>query len=272
MNQAGYEVTVWTSQYSGHITQLILEKASGYDLVVCSGGDGTLNETVSGLMQLPKDARPPLGYIPTGSTNDVAFGLQLPTGMLPAAKIAVSGREFPLDIGQFGERYFTYVAAFGAFTEVTYLTPQSEKNLLGHPAYILEGAKRLSSIRPMHVRITCGQDIFEGEYLFGMVSNAKSVGGMRGLAGKDVGLNDGIFEVTLIRKPMNPIIDYPSIVNGLLLRKTENDSNFHVFKGSDLTFEFDEPISWTLDGEFGGDVRRVAIKNQMHAIRVIVPK
>lgn len=271
MNEAGYEVTVWMSQYPKHITELAAQFGARYDRIVCSGGDGTLNEAVSGLMTIPEEKRPPLGYIPAGSTNDVAFGLELPSDMLEAARVVSGDKLFRLDIGQFGGRYFTYVAAFGAFTEVTYLTPQAEKNLLGHPAYILEAAKRVADIRPMHARITCGEETIEDNILFGMVSNAKSVGGMRNLAGKDVGLDDGLFEVTLVRTPSNPLIDYPAIITALLARKTQDDNNFHTFKGSEITFAFDEPVSWVLDGEYGGTVTEVTIVNREHGIRVFVP-
>lgn len=272
MNEAGYEVTVWTSQYPKHITELVEQHGAEYDRVVCSGGDGTLNETVNGLMSIPEERRPGLGYIPSGSTNDVAFGLNLPSDMVQAARIAVGEKTFGLDIGQFGGQFFTYVAAFGAFTEVTYQTPQAEKNLLGHPAYILEGAKRVSDIRPQHVKITCGEEQIEDDILFGMVSNAKSVGGMRNLAGKDVGLNDGIFEVTLVRTPTNPLLDYPAIVTALLARKTQDDNNFYTFKGNEITFTFSEPVSWVLDGEYGGTVTDVTIFNRRHGVRVFVPE
>ena len=271
MNEAGFEVTVWTSQYPKHLTELVRQFGAQYDRIVCSGGDGTLNEVVSGLMELKADERPPLGYIPSGSTNDVAFGLKLPSDMAEAAKVASGENSFQLDIGQFGSRYFTYVAAFGAFTEVTYLTPQAEKNILGHPAYILEGAKRVSDIRPIHVRVCCGEEVIDDNFLFGMVTNAKSVGGMRNLAGKDVDLNDGLFEVTLVRTPSNPLIDYPAIITALLARKTKEDNNFYTFQGREIEFSFDEPTSWVLDGEYGGTVTEMTICNHRHGIRVFVP-
>lgn len=271
MNEAGFETTVWTSQHPKHITELVEEHGAEYDRIVCSGGDGTLHEAVTGLMRLPEEQRPPMGYLPSGSTNDVAFGLELPTELQRAAEVTVGEHWVEIDIGQFEDRYFTYVAAFGAFTEVTYLTPQAEKNLLGHPAYVLEGAKRLSDIRPIHVKVTCDGEKIEDNVMFGMVSNAKSVGGMRNLAGKNVGLDDGLFEMTLVKEPANPLLDYPAIVTALLARKTEDDSNFYTMKGECMTFEFDEPISWVLDGEFGGTVQKVEIHNRKRAIRVFVP-
>lgn len=271
MNEAGYETTVWTSQRPKHITELVEQYGTEYDRIVCSGGDGTLHEAVTGLMALPQEQRPPMGYLPSGSTNDVAFGLELPTELQQAAEVTVGDHMVELDIGQFENRFFTYVAAFGAFTEVTYLTPQAEKNLLGHPAYVLEGAKRLSDIRPIHVKVNCDGEMIEDNVMFGMVSNAKSVGGMRNFAGKNVGLDDGLFEMTLVKEPTNPLLDYPAIVTALLARKTEGDSNFYTMKGEHMTFEFDEPISWVLDGEFGGTVQKVEIFNRARAIRVFVP-
>ena len=174
-NKAGYEPTM-------HITQSVLDaketvkaKAADYDVVVCSGGDGTLNETVSGLME--EGIEIPLGYIPAGSTNDFASSLRIPRNMKKAAQLITEGRLFQCDVGTFNERYFNYVAAFGAFTEVSYATPQQMKNVLGHQAYILEAMKKLMSIKPATMILEHDGGRIEGEFLYGMISNSTSVGG-----------------------------------------------------------------------------------------------
>ena len=166
-----YEVTVYPTRARQDCTRKVLEDAGRFDLVVCCGGDGTLNEMVSGMMQ--REGRRPMGYIPLGSTNDLAVSLRLPTRVEEAALQAVTGNEFHMDVGTLNDRYFNYIAAFGAFTETSYATPQEIKNALGHLAYILEGVKSLGKIQPIHVKITADGEAFEEDYLFGAVTNTK---------------------------------------------------------------------------------------------------
>ncbi len=265
-NKADYEVTAFATQYSKHAFELVKEKAKNYGLVVCSGGDGTLNEVVSALMSLKN--RPLLGYIPAGSTNDFASSLGLPKNMNNAAKAIVNGEKFLVDIGVFNNSFFTYVAAFGAFTEVTYMTPQQTKNILGHQAYILEGAKRLSSIKPIHMVVTYDGTVIEDDFLFGMITNATSVGGFKGFPGKNVGLNDGIFEVTLVRNPKSPL-ELPAIITSLVLRDP-NPDYIYVFKTANINFKAQVSVDWVLDGEFGGSVTDVNISNCHQAIEIMV--
>ncbi len=236
------------------------------DLVVCSGGDGTLNEVISGLMAL--DAPPCLGYIPAGSTNDYASSLQIPKSMMEAAKGAVWGEPYPIDIGSFcQDRYFVYIAAFGAFTEVSYQTSQDRKNLLGHQAYVLEGVKSLAALKTYPLKIEWDGQVLEEEFVFGMVTNTISVGGFKGLVTQSVALNDGEFEVLLIRKPRAPK-DLSNIVSYMFLREEPNDY-VYKFKAKKLKITAKTPVDWVLDGEFGGSVTEAEIVNLRERIRVL---
>lgn len=201
--KAGYEVTAYPTQGPGDAVRAVRERRTGYDLLVCSGGDGTLDEVATGMMQCGE--RIPIGYVPAGSTNDFASSLHIPKNMKAAADAVVSGRIFPCDIGAFNQDTFVYIAAFGLFTDVSYETRQDMKNALGHMAYIAEGMKRLSAIKDYPIKVTHGGMTIEGNFIFGMVTNSISVGGFKGITGKNVALDDGLFEVTLIRKPENPM-------------------------------------------------------------------
>ena len=220
MTKADYEITIYPTQCKGDAVRKIREDAGSYDLVACSGGDGTLDEVVTGMMQ--REQRVPLGYIPAGSTNDFANSLRLPKEMLKAANVVVQGRSFPVDVGAFNENFFIYVAAFGLFTAVSYQTSQNLKNVLGHAAYILEGAKSLFDIPAYQLQVEYEDQVLEGEFIYGMVTNSVSVGGFRNLTGKNVLLDDGLFEVTLIRAPKNPI-ELNEIVVNLTSRRDHSD-------------------------------------------------
>ena len=255
MVQEGYQVTVHTTQAREDATNVVREQAKDYDLIVCSGGDGTLDETVTGLMQ--SGEKVPIGYIPAGSTNDFANSLKIPKNMLHAGKTAVTGRRFPCDVGEFNGDFFIYVAAFGIFTDVSYATSQELKNVLGHVAYILEGAKRLHTIKSYHMRVEYDGQETEGDFLLGMITNSTSVGGFKGMTGKNVKLDDGLFEVTLIHKPKN-IIELNEIIASLTNLKDTTDL-IDSFRADEVRFYAEEEIPWTLDGEFGGDHREVLI-------------
>src|SRR5574344_515883 len=263
--KAGYRVGVHPTQRKFDAKEQVIHCSSHYDMIVCSGGDGTLNETISGLMEL--EDRPMLGYIPAGSTNDFATSIRLPKSMVDAAKIAVRGTPVSVDIGSFGKKKFVYIAAFGVFTDVSYMTPQELKNVLGHPAYIIEALTKLSSIRTSHMRVKYDDKIIEGDFLYGMVSNSISVGGFKGITGRNIVLDDGLFEVTLIKQPKNPI-DLQMILGGLIGMDTKTDSIIS-FKASQIIFEADEKVPWVLDGEYGGSPKRVKIKNNCKAIKIM---
>lgn len=266
MIKEGYHVQVHTTQEREDATKVVREQAKYYDLVVCSGGDGTLDEAVTGMMQ--SEVRTPLGYIPAGSTNDFANSLEIPKDMIQAAKTAVLGVPFSCDVGEFNGDYFIYVAAFGIFTDVSYATSQELKNALGHVAYILEGAKRLHTIKSYHMRVEYDGNEIEGDFLLGMITNSTSVGGFKNMTGKDVKLDDGLFEVTLIHKPKN-IIELNTIIASLTNLKDETDL-IDSYRADSVKFYSEEEIPWTLDGEFGGDHKEVQIKDHCKAVDIMI--
>lgn len=263
-SKAGYRVEVHVTQGREDARRIVASNAKGKGLVVCSGGDGTLNETISGIMEL--DKRPVLGYIPTGTTNDFAASLKLSKNMLAAAKTVLEGTSFDCDVGSFNERYFAYVAAFGLFTDVPYVTPQEAKNLLGHQAYLLEGVKRLSSIHSYRMEFTWEDQVIEGDFIYGMISNATSVGGFKNLTGDNVRMDDGYFEVMLVRMPRNPL-DFKEIISAII-RKDAETEYIYKFKTNKLRVISAEPVDWVLDGEYGGSRTDVMIENHQQAVSV----
>ncbi|WP_310604777.1 diacylglycerol/lipid kinase family protein [Anaerosporobacter sp.] len=260
--RADYEVTIYSTKERDDARNLASEKGADYDIVVCSGGDGTLNEVTSGLMGCPNP--PVIGYLPAGTTNDFASSMEIPKNMVKAAEAVVSGEPFAYDIGSLNDRYFTYVAGFGVFTNVSYETPQTTKNLFGRAAYILGGIMSLPTVKSYHVRVEYDDTVIEDELIYGMVTNANSVGGFKGITGKDVGLDDGEFEVTLIKQPKN-IVELQHIVNALLIRDLE-DKFIYSFHASSLDITCEEEISWTIDGEFGGAYTKMHLQNHQRAL------
>lgn len=265
--KAGYEVTAYPTQAAGDAVKAVQERHDGYDIVVCSGGDGTLDEVVSGMMKC--DEKLPIGYVPAGSTNDFANSLKIPKSMIKAADVVVNGKDFACDIGAFNDDSFIYVAAFGIFTDVSYETKQDVKNVLGHAAYLLEGVRRLPSVRAYPLKITSDERVVEGEFLYGMITNSYSVGGFRGITGQDILLDDGLFEVTLIRRPSNPL-DLNNIIVALVDKRVKSE-HIYTFKTSQLIVESEELLSWTLDGEFGGEHCKAVISNRQQVLSIRVP-
>lgn len=260
--QAGYEVTIYVTQGAQDATRVARERAGEFDRIVCAGGDGTLNEVVTGLME--SEVRPPLGYIPAGTTNDFALSLGISKAPAEAAAVAVSNNLQALDIGRFNERYFNYIAAFGAFTEVSYATPQQTKNIFGRAAYILEGVKSLANIKQHHIRVSSEEMTVEDDFIYGMVSNSVSVGGFKSITPDGVALDDGLHEVLLVYPVENPM-EFQWLVNDLLTHNMESD-RFVYFRTAHITFDADEAVPWTLDGEFGGATAQVEIRNCARAI------
>ena len=267
MVRAGYEVTVHPTQAVGDATAVTSAGAAGYDLVVCCGGDGTLDETVTGLME--SGCKVPLGYIPAGSTNDFAASLKLPKNMKKAAQVAVSGKDFLCDVGCFGEKHFIYIAAFGLFTDVSYQTKQELKNVLGHVAYILEGAKRIGTHPSYRMRVEYNDGVIEDDFMYGMVTNSLSVGGFKGMTGDDVALDDGLFEVMLIRTPRNAV-ELNEIIAALTKLRPESDL-IYTFKTDELQISPYQAIPWTLDGEYGGEQTQIRLKSMRRALTIRVP-
>lgn len=265
-NRAEYDVRVYVTACPGDAVDAVVRLATDVDLVVCSGGDGTFNETVTGLIKAGLDL--PVGYIPAGSTNDFAASLGLSTDCVEAARQIVEGKPCLYDAGKFGDRYFSYVASFGAFTKASYNTPQSAKNLLGHVAYVLEGMQELSQIRKHHVKMTLdGTEVLEDDYVFGAICNSTSVGGIMTLDPSQVDLQDGKFEVLLIRAPKN----LQEISECLLsVQKQQYNNAMMTFRSaSQIMVEADPDMPWTLDGEKEEGHDAVQVQNLHQTIRII---
>ena len=265
-NQANYEVTIYMTSGTGDAFKFAKERSEGMDVVVCCGGDGTLNETMSGLLAAGRDI--PIGYIPAGSTNDFASSLKLSLNPVQAAKDIVEGQPIRYDAGKFGDRYFTYVASFGAFTRVSYNTPQYVKNALGHTAYLLSGISELSQIRDIHIRMEMDGQIIEDDFLFGAISNSTSVGGILTLSPDRVDMGDGLFEILLVRAPRN-FTELSECVAAV-----QNADYFAcptiIFRSASSVKIFtDEEINWTLDGELAQGQQEIHVENLHHAIRLI---
>ena len=271
--KAGYEVTVHPTQaYRDAYYQIKEYEVGKYDLIACSGGDGTIDEVATGMMkrrEMGKDVVP-VGYIPAGTMNDFAKSLHIPRKPLAAADNAVKGVPFPCDIGKFNDSVFVYIAAFGIFTDVSYETDQAVKNVLGHMAYILEGAKRIFNIPSYKIKVEHDGEAIEDEFIFGMVTNSRSVGGFSNMVGKNIVFDDGLFEVTLIKTPKNPIA-LQEIIAALLIEQVDT-KHMYTFKTKKITFDSVEEIPWTLDGEFGGEQDYVEIENAQKAMEIMVPE
>lgn len=261
-----YVTTVMLTTCQGDAISLVKKHAAGMDLIVCVGGDGTFNEVVSGVLQAKLSI--PIGYIPAGSTNDFANSLKLPKNMLKAAQKIVDGTPHTFDVGRFDDRYFSYVASFGAFTKASYSTPQNVKNALGHLAYILEGVKDIPSIRPLHLRFEMPTEVIEGDYLFGAISNSTSVGGILTLNPEIVDMNDGKFELLLIKAPTT-IVELNEIIVALT---TQNYgySSITFATASEMTVYASPEMDWTLDGEREEGKEKRCVKNLHSAIQLII--
>ena len=246
--KGGYEVLVHPTQGQGDAVMVMKNLPADINMVVAAGGDGTLDEVVNGLMQSGR--RLPVGYIPVGSTNDFAASLGLSSVILEAVGDILGGEACGIDIGDFNGHYFVYVAAFGAFTDVSYETDQDMKNVLGHVAYIMEGARRIGDLRTYHMTVTVNGETKTGDYIYGMVTNSTSVGGIKGVTGTDVQLDDGLMEVTLVRAPRN-LADINDTF-GAFLSGTTGQGCVDVYRTSEVIIESETPVPWTLDGEYGG--------------------
>ena len=266
--KAAFVPTVFMTTGTGNGYMLAKAHTAAADVVVCVGGDGTFNEVVSGVIDSGVDV--PIGYIPCGSTNDFASGLKLSKTPLRAAQDILDGTPKTYDIGLFGGRYFSYVASFGAFTRASYATPQNLKNALGHLAYILEGIKDLPNIRPVHMRIETADTVFEDDYIFGAISNSTSLGGILTIDPDTVDMNDGLFELLLIK--------YPKTATELnecircLQEKNYHSSMLTFHSTNRLNITADKTIDWTLDGEHEPGHEQITVENRHNAFRLITAK
>lgn len=264
-NRAGYQVSAYMTAGQGDGAQMVEQQAGDMDLVVCCGGDGTFNETITGVLRSGADV--PIGYIPAGSTNDFAASLHLSSNILQAAQDIVDGVPHPYDVGRFGQRYFSYVASFGAFTKASYATPQNVKNALGHTAYVLEGIQELSQIRKEHVRLELEDEVVEDDFLFGAISNSTSVGGILTLDPKQVDMGDGKFELLLVRAPL----EFGEISECIrALQRQEYNCSMLTFRSAKrLKIYASSAMDWTLDGEKEPGHEQVEVENLHHAVRIV---
>lgn len=258
------EIVVRPTQHAKDAYETIAKNGNEYSMVVSAGGDGTLNECFNGLMEIPKEERPCFGYIPTGTINDFANTLKISKNPLEAAQGILEGEKFWCDVGKANTGYFAYVAAFGVFTNVAYDTPQGSKNMLGHLAYILEGIKGIVNIESYSMEIEYqdkegNKQTYEDSFIFGMVSNTRSVGGMNLGNSDTIDLQDGYFEVILVKKPNNPI-ELQLTINALLTRDFQSD-RLYFFHTDAVRFSCEKEVAWTLDGEYGGTQKIMSVIN-----------
>lgn len=264
----GYETTVRFTEGTGHAAKLAHEFGEQFDVVACIGGDGTLSEVMEGVVSLEK--QPLIGYFPLGTANDVATTLKLPKSNIPAAaERIVNGSPMDFDLGTFGnDGNFTYVAAFGAFTDVSYATPQQEKQALGHFAYVLEGMMRLPKIANVHAKVEYDGGVVEDDFILGGLVNSTSVAGLIHLDPNKIRLNDGLFELTLLRLPRN-LSDLRQILKDLI-NQDYTGPFFKIVPTSYAKFTFPKPVAWTRDGESGGEHTEIEFRNIRNAVKIIV--
>ncbi|NLJ89388.1 MAG: YegS/Rv2252/BmrU family lipid kinase [Clostridiales bacterium] len=265
---AGYDITIRPTLPNKDTSLIVKEYLSktDYDKIVCSGGDGTLNSVLNGIMISGKDVE--LGYIPAGTTNDFAYNLGVSKNYKQAVKVVLKGEPFSCDIGSLNGKYFTYVSAFGIFTDASYETMQSTKNMLGRMAYILEGIKRIpNSLKPYTIDLIYHDKVISGDFLLGMITNSESVGGFKGITGNDVKLDDGYFEGIFIRKPKS-LIELQELINCLLAGNLDSDLIVSL-PIDNLLVRSEESVPWTIDGEFGGEFQEVKIEVKHHAFKIM---
>ena len=265
-NRADYEVIVHITGRQGDAAVVAEQKSRDVELVVCCGGDGTLNETITGIIRAGADT--PIGYIPAGSTNDFASSLKLSNNILQAAQDILDGQPVPYDVGKFGSRYFSYVASFGAFTKASYTTPQYIKNALGHTAYVLSGIQELSQIRNEHVRMEIDDKVVEDDFIFGAICNATSVGGILQLDPKTVDMSDGLMEILLVRTPRN-LTELSDCIMAMQTLDYSNCAMITFCSGKRVKIYADPDMPWTLDGEREDGHAEILAENVHHAFRLM---
>ena len=264
-NRADYAVEVFVTDNRDAARNISCQKAAQEELIVCCGGDGTFHETISGIME--SGAQCPIGYIPAGSTNDLAASLGLPANIIKAAQAVANGTQTPIDLGKFDEQYFAYIASFGAFTKASYATPQSVKNALGHTAYLLSGIQELSQIRKKHVRFVIDGEVVEDDFLFGAVCNSTSVAGILTLDPKQVDMQDGKFEVMLVRAP-HDLAEVSECIHAVQ-SKVYNCRMITFRAARKIEVFTDAPMNWSLDGECAQGQSHIVIENMQHAFKLV---
>ncbi len=264
--KGGYDCDIYLTNKRGDATEKVISSGANYDVIVCGGGDGTYNELITGMLRSGLNI--PVGYIPAGTTNDFASTLELSQTPVTAASNIVSGKPRKLDVGKFGDSYFSYIASFGAFTGASYSTPQQTKNVLGHSAYVLSGMSDLSSIKPYHVRIEANSKVYEDDYLFGAVSNSTSIAGLIKLDSKLVNLSDGEFEILLIRMP-KLLLDVPKILYALSVGDY-SEEHITFLHAPVVKVKTNGNLDWSLDGEHASSTGEITLQNIHGAIDLLL--
>ena len=262
---AGFTCTVRATQHQNDASEVVYATGHNYERIVCIGGDGTLNEVLSGLLEGRHSCK--IGYIPTGSTNDFANSLDVSKNILKSAKATLEGTEQKVDIGIFNDRYFSYVASFGAFTKASYSTPQNIKNALGHTAYLLEGIKEIANIKPIHMKLRLADETLEDDYIFGAISNSTSLGGILTLKSDVVDMNDGLLEILLIKAPKN-LIELNECI-AALTTQNYNNRMLEFRSTSEVAITCETEVEWALDGEYEKGAKEIVIKNIPDAFTII---
>ena len=263
----GYSVTLYFTKGKNDATRFAEENGADYDVVTCVGGDGTLSEVLSGLMKL--DNPPPVGYIPMGTANDVATTLHIPKNdTVGAANLILNGEPHPYDVGGFGDDgYFAYIAGFGAFTNVSYSTPQDQKNMLGHLAYVLQGMAELPNIETVRTRVEFDDGVIETDLVYGSMSNSTSVAGIVKLKESMVSLGDGYSELVLVKDPRD-VNGFGEILSSVLSGRFDGDKLI-ILHTKKAKFSFDHPVAWTRDGEDGGRHQEITLVNYHRPVQLI---
>lgn len=264
---AGYRVTVYVTR-KDELPQVVSHEAENYDAVVCIGGDGTLNETINGIMQV--ENRPTLGYIPAGTMNDISSTLGIPKKVMDCARVITEGNIRPMDVNRFNDRYFDYIAAFGSFVDVSFATSREAKNSLGLMAYFWEVAKRVPKLRSYHVRVEYDGNVFEDEVMIGMVSNGTYSAGFAIGEQLNARIDDGMAEIIMLKKTSN-LTDVTSLINSYLSGELATSGGVFWARAKKIKIITSEPLPWTLDGEYGGEHMEAECENLMHAVNIFAP-
>ena len=267
--EGGYDVLVHPTRAPGDAAKTVRKFAEQVDVVVCSGGDGTMDQVVMAVMET--DPMKKVGYIPSGSTNDFANSLGLPKNILKSARGIIEGDMYSCDIGAFNKKYFVYVAAFGAFTHIAYDTDQNLKNTIGHFAYLAQAGMEVFKLPRYHIQADADGQLIEGDYTYGMITNSRFVGGIPNITGKAVDMDDGLFEITLVHMPANPL-ELTEIFTTLLSKDILQSPLVEKYKASRIRISCEEKIDWTLDGEFGGSCKHADIRNLTKKLQIYRPR
>lgn len=267
-SKAGYEVITYPTTGPDDAERKVIAEGKNYDLVVCAGGDGTLDNTVCGYMKMG-DIKVPLGYIPAGTTNDFARSLRISRKPLEAARQIVNGEVARIDVGRLNEKYFIYIAAFGIFTDISYSTKQSLKKVMGHSAYLVEAVKKLANFKTYVIEANFDGAVVTGEYIYGMITNSFSVAGFKIRGAKHVVLDDGRFDCMLVKKPQTTT-EFQQIITSLITNDFEGNEMFYMVKASKVTIKCDKAIPWTVDGEYGGERTETIITNEKQAVGIYI--